>query len=71
MPPDTSAQRITELEISMTHLQRDYDALHEVLLSQQKTIDGLKRKLERLESRVDGVADPEIRDAEAEKPPHY
>jgi len=50
MPPDTSAQRITELEISMTHLQRDYDALHEVLLSQQKTIDGLKRKLERLES---------------------
>lgn len=64
-------ERIVEAEMALAHLQHDYDALNEVVLEQQKTIEGLSRKLQKLESKVDASSDPEVRDAEAERPPHY
>lgn len=71
MSSKSDQQRITEMEMGLTHLQRDYEALNEVLLAQQKTIQSLERKVQRLESRLEAVSDPEVRDAESERPPHY
>jgi len=64
-------QRITEMEMGLTHLQRDYESLNEVLLAQQKTIESLQRAMQQLESKVDSSGTPEVRDAESERPPHY
>jgi uncharacterized coiled-coil protein SlyX len=63
--------RILEAEMSLTHLQHDFDALNTVVLEQQKTIEELSVLIQRLETKVDANTDPEIRDAEAERPPHY
>ncbi len=71
MAKKTDQQRITEMEMELTHLQRDYEALNEVLLAQQKTIDHLQRSIVRLESKVDATGEAEVRDAESERPPHY
>ena len=49
----------------------DYDALNQVVLEQQKTIDGLMLKIQKLEAEVQTNSDPEVRDAADEKPPHY
>jgi SlyX protein len=64
-------ERILEAEMALAHLQHDYDSLNEVVLQQQKTIEQLSRKIQKLESKVDASSDPEVRDAESERPPHY
>lgn len=67
----TQDERIVDAEMALTHLQHDYEALNEVVLAQQKTIEQLEIKIKRLETKVDANADPEVRDAESERPPHY
>lgn len=67
----TDRDRLVDAEIALTHLQQDYDSLNEVVLAQQKTIAQLSSKIQRLETRIDASDDPEVRDAESEKPPHY
>lgn len=64
-------ERIVDAEMALTHLQHDYDALNQVVLEQQKTIDGLMLKIQKLEAKVQTNSDPEVRDAADEKPPHY
>jgi len=63
--------RIVETEIALTHLQQDYESLNEVVLQQQKTIEGLLAKVQKLEGKIDANSEPEVRDAASEKPPHY
>jgi uncharacterized coiled-coil protein SlyX len=71
MPLD-SESRITELELLVTHLQRDVDALNSVVVEQQKQLDGLHRLLTKLDHRVEEFFDgEETRDPVAEQPPHY
>jgi uncharacterized coiled-coil protein SlyX len=71
MPRDAEA-RITELELLVTHLQRDVDALNSVVLEQQKQLDGLHRVLTKLDHRVEEFfGGEETRDPVAEQPPHY
>lgn len=67
----TDRERIVEAEIALTHLQHDYDALNGVVLEHQKTIEQLSMHLQRLESKLESNSDPETRDAESERPPHY
>ena len=67
----TDRERIVDAEIALTHLQHDYEALNEVVLQQQKTIDLLSVQVQQLKSKVEAGSDPEIRDAESERPPHY
>ena len=67
----TDRERIVESEIALTHLQHDYESLNEVVLQQQKTIEQLAVKIQRLETKIESNADPEVRDAESERPPHY
>ena len=65
-------ERLVELELLVTHLERDLGTLNSVLGDQQKEIDALKRLISRLEDRVTRVSDDdEPRDAAQERPPHY
>ncbi len=67
----TDRERIVDAEIALTHLQQDYESLNEVVLQQQKTIEQLSVQVQRLETKVETSSEPEVRDAEAERPPHY
>ncbi|QEG25054.1 SlyX family protein [Mariniblastus fucicola] len=67
----TDRERIVDSEIALTHLQADYESLNEVVLQQQKLIEKLSAKVQQLESKLDSSSDPEVRDPESERPPHY
>ena len=65
-------ERVVELELLVTHLERDLGTLNTVLTDQQQEIDVLKRLISRLDDRVARLSDDdEPRDAVDEKPPHY
>lgn len=68
-----STDRVTEVEIQLTHLQRTYEQLNEVVIEQAKDILSLRKQVSKLkealeESKAQPSAPPEARD---EKPPHY
>jgi uncharacterized coiled-coil protein SlyX len=64
--------RVTELEMLCTHLQRTLGELDQVVLAQQRQIDGLARNFERLAAGLDTLAAPQPPlKPEDEKPPHY
>ncbi|MEM0926852.1 MAG: SlyX family protein [Planctomycetota bacterium] len=71
MTPDK--ERITKLEISLAHLQRQYEILNEVIVEQSKELDRMRkqvqkweRAVESLKHRLDGPSEPLD-----DKPPHY
>ena len=66
-------ERLVELELLVTHLERELGTLNTVLSDQQKELDVLKRLVSRLDSRVNRLSDDEEepRDAAQERPPHY
>lgn len=69
---DSLANRVTELEILVTHLQRDMHALHDVVLEQQKQIEMLNGTLKRVDHRLGTLEEGESeRDPSEERPPHY
>ena len=59
--------RLIDLEIRYTHLERQLQELSEVVFAQQRVIDTLSKELIALRSRLldPGETPP------AEKPPHY
>ena len=67
----SNRDRIVDAEMALTHLQQDYESLNEVVLEQQKAIEQLSVQIQRLQTKVESSADPEVRDAESERPPHY
>lgn len=68
----TTEQRLVDLELIVTHLQRDIDQLNGALVDQQRQLDALRRMLDRLNDRIDGLdGDGEDRDPGLERPPHY
>ncbi len=65
-------KRLVEVELSLTHLQHDFDKLNGVVLSQQSVIDDLYKELSRAHALIEALEEgPEIRDPEAERPPHH
>jgi uncharacterized coiled-coil protein SlyX len=58
-------QRLVDLEIRYTHLERQLSELNQVVFEQQKLIDGLVLELRGLRTRVPDIT------AQNEKPPHY
>ncbi len=73
-PPasDPNADRVTNLEILLTHLQEDFRQLDSAVLDQQQQIDALSKTISRLEVRIDKLSEgPENRDPAGERPPHY
>ena len=74
MDPHTQRldKRVTDLEMSVTHLQKDFETLNEAVLDQSKQLNQISNQLQRLLSRIESAEDgPEVRDPLAEKPPHY
>lgn len=64
--------RVEHVESLLMHLQRDFDALSDVVWRQQAEIDSLKKEVQRLGESVATQADgAEERDPLAEQPPHY
>ena len=70
--PAPLTERVTELEILTTHLQREITELNGVILEQQQMLEKLGLIVSRLDNRLVSLeSDEEIRDPEAERPPHY
>lgn len=70
--PDELAERLQSLEMLAMHMQHDIEQLNEVILSQQGEIRGLRALVERFQGQLeDAMREPEIRDLEEERPPHY
>ncbi|WP_068263032.1 SlyX family protein [Rubripirellula obstinata] len=71
---DKQAQRITELEISLAHLQRLFDQLNEVVTSEAIRSDKMQRRISELEQQLKTSKEKpaeENRSLEDERPPHY
>lgn len=65
--------RLTNVELLLTHLQHDFEQLSQVVFKQQAELDALRKELVLLDTRVVTLSTevPEVRDPQAEKPPHY
>lgn len=64
--------RVERVESLLMHLQHEFDLLGQVVWRQQAEIDALKKELQRVNEQFVTQGDsPEIRDPQAEQPPHY
>lgn len=65
--------RLTSVELLLTHLQHDFEQLSQVVFRQQAELAELRKELVLLDTRVVTLSTevPEVRDPQAEKPPHY
>ena len=69
---ESSDRRLIELELLVTHLQHDLEQMSSVLVGQQSQIETLKQEINRLEEQIGQLqGEPEIRDPDSERPPHY
>ncbi len=73
MSASNTDDRITNVELLMTHLQHDFEQLSQVVFRQQAELNALRKELALLDTRVVTLSaeSPEVRDPQAEKPPHY
>lgn len=69
-PPPDADNRLTRLELLLSHLQYDVDKLNEALIGQQSQIDALGQMLSKMETVIEHLPEPS-RDLEQERPPHY
>jgi len=60
-------QRLVDLEVRYTHLERQLDELSQVVFAQQKVLDRVVKELSALRSRMATRDD----DTPDEPPPHY
>ena len=69
----TELQRqFVAMQESLSLLQHDVDDLNEVVLGQQRELEGLRRENVRLEGRLERMLESDgFPNAEEDKPPHY
>ena len=69
----TELQRqFVAMQESLSLLQHDVDDLNEVVLGQQRELEGLRRENVRLEGRLERMLDSDnLPSLEEDKPPHY
>lgn len=67
------SERITELEIGLAHLQRQYELLNAVVTEQSLQLDRAIKRIEKWEHAIQRLKnDPQSpADPIDEKPPHY
>ncbi|MDG1873180.1 MAG: SlyX family protein [Mariniblastus sp.] len=64
--------RITELESTLMHFQKDYDSLNAVVLENAQRLEKAALLIQQLTNRVDSSTEGQAaRNPEDEKPPHY
>src|SRR5262245_8710665 len=65
----STAERLVELEVLVTHLARDLESLNTALVAQQKQLDALQKLMAGLDARVNRLDDgDEQRDPLKERP---
>ena len=65
------AARLTELELQMMHLQRDFETLNEVVLELRRETDKLNEIMRQMGNRLTALQSKDEFDPEKERPPHY
>ena len=69
---ESLSDRILALETVVSHLQHDVEQLQAVILAQGGEIQSLREQVERFEGRFEeATGEPERRNPEEERPPHY
>ncbi len=73
MPADERLkERITELELALTHLQNDFESLNEMILKNGVRLDQVSALIQRLTDKFETQNAPLAeRNIDEEKPPHY
>jgi len=69
--PDTTDQRLTELEIKVSYQEDLLDQLNQVVVRQQQEIDLLLREVRQLRQQVPEGTGQTFSRASEELPPHY
>lgn len=65
-------ERITELEIRLTHLEDTVDVLNQTVIDQNRLIDQLQLQISILEKKLKAAAASNIaHESEETPPPHY
>ncbi len=65
-------RRLNNVEIALTHLQNDFEALNETVLLFSKRVEQLQANVERLTTQIEQSTEAtEPESLEDEKPPHY
>jgi len=65
-------ERITEVEIRLTHIEDTLDVLNQTIIDQQKLIDQLQVQISILEKKLKAAATSNIaHESEETPPPHY
>jgi len=65
-------ERITEVEIRLTHIEDTLDVLNQAIIDQHKLIDQLQLQISILEKKLKAAATSNIaHESEETPPPHY
>ena len=65
-------ERITEVEIRLTHIEDTIDILNQTIIDQHKLIDQLQLQISILEKKLKAAATSNIaHESEETPPPHY
>lgn len=65
-------ERITEVEIRLTHIEDTLDVLNQTIIDQHKLIDQLQLQISSLEKKLKAAATSNIaHESEETPPPHY
>ena len=65
-------ERITEVEIRLTHIEDTLDVLNQTIIDQHKLIDQLQLQIAILEKKLKAAATSNIaHESEETPPPHY
>jgi len=66
------SQKLIDLESLIAHLQHEFEQLNSVVIEQNQRIDRLQSAQQKLEHQLQTLEeDPEQRDPDDERPPHY
>ncbi|MCA9085743.1 MAG: SlyX family protein [Planctomycetaceae bacterium] len=69
---DPLEERLIRIESALAHLQHDIESLNNSLSLQFRRLQGFEARFVRIEQELESfVEPPEVRDPEAERPPHY
>jgi SlyX protein len=65
-------KKLIDLESLFAHLQHEFEQLNSVVIEQNQRIDKLESAQQKLEQQVQTLEeDPQNRNPEDERPPHY
>ncbi|KAB2675635.1 MAG: SlyX family protein [Verrucomicrobia bacterium] len=70
MTLETAIERLARAEASVAHLERQYDELNEVVITQGKLLARIQKRLEQLGDSMESQELERIRSTNS-KPPHY